>query len=95
MSEVTHAAAIAIAKIQAEGKIPQPTAALLARIEELEAGDEELNLELAHLRHVAELASDAVEYHKLGYRSDRDQEIEPWSAAEMLARMESLAEAMQ
>lgn len=67
MTETSHRASIAIARIKADGHIPDTVEALLDRIEELEAEHDEIDLELAQLRHIKEIAAGAIGSKAWGY----------------------------
>jgi hypothetical protein len=89
VSEITHAASIAVAKLKAAGRVEQPVQALLDLIEQMEREADDQQLEMASLRQIASTAQDAVDYHRAGRFGDPFYD-EFWDADEMIARMENL-----
>lgn len=90
MSAICHAASIAIAQLKAAGRVSDQVAALLARIEELEAQADETALETARLHNIEDVALTAYHYHMRGYiDSGQDFDVDV-----MLDHMEALGAAL-
>lgn len=93
MTEVTHAAAIAVAKLKASGPVDQPVQALLDLIEEMERQADDMQIDLHRLREVESRAQAAVEYHFAGNAGSHN--FDPrWDADEMLRRLDHLSDVL-
>lgn len=88
MTEVAHAAAIAVAGLKAAGHIDQPVRALLDLIEEMERKADDASADIGRLLKIENAAQDAAEYHRAGYGSS------DWDADEMLRLMDILVETL-